>query len=57
LGDGRDGPPHKLLEAMRPHLDSHNRWVRRPEARRCRIVVMIDELADLMTAPDQTDTT
>jgi S-DNA-T family DNA segregation ATPase FtsK/SpoIIIE len=50
---------YKLLEAMHArHLDSYNRKVRRRKGGETlpRIVVMIDELADLMmTAPDQTE--
>jgi S-DNA-T family DNA segregation ATPase FtsK/SpoIIIE len=50
---------YKLLEAMHArHLDSYNRKIRRRKGGEVlpRIVVMIDELADLMmTAPDQTE--
>lgn len=50
---------YKLLEDMRArHLDSYNRKVRRRKGGQPlpRIVVMIDELADLMmSAPDQTE--
>ncbi len=50
---------YKLLEAMRArHLDSYNRKASRRRGAETlpRIVVMIDELADLMmTAPDQTE--
>jgi DNA segregation ATPase FtsK/SpoIIIE, S-DNA-T family len=50
---------YKLLEAMHArHLDSYNRKIRRRKEGEVlpRIVVMIDELADLMmSAPDQTE--
>jgi DNA segregation ATPase FtsK/SpoIIIE, S-DNA-T family len=50
---------YKLLEEMHArHLDSYNRKVRRRKGGQAlpRIVVMIDELADLMmSAPDQTE--
>ena len=50
---------YKLLEAMHArHLDAYNRKIRRRKGGELlpRIVVMIDELADLMmTAPDQTE--
>jgi DNA segregation ATPase FtsK/SpoIIIE, S-DNA-T family len=50
---------YKLLEEMHArHLDSYNRKVRRRKGGQTlpRIVVMIDELADLMmSAPDQTE--
>jgi DNA segregation ATPase FtsK/SpoIIIE, S-DNA-T family len=52
---------YKLLEEMNArHLDSYNRKVRRRKGGETlpRIVLMIDELADLMmTAPDQTEHT
>jgi DNA segregation ATPase FtsK/SpoIIIE, S-DNA-T family len=50
---------YKLLEAMHArHIDSYNRKIRRRKDGEIlpRIVVMIDELADLMmSAPDQTE--
>ena len=50
---------YKLLEEMHArHLDSYNRKIRRRKGGEVlpRIVVMIDELADLMmTSPDQTE--
>jgi DNA segregation ATPase FtsK/SpoIIIE, S-DNA-T family len=52
---------YKLLEAMNArHIDSYNRKVRRRKGGETlpRIVLMIDELADLMmSAPDQTEHT